>query len=570
MFQMYFLFLVFLFIYLTLYILRKIISKNNVRLYPPILKDNNWNKDKFALSKIPENIDTIIIGSGISGLTLGCMLAETGKQILIIEQHYLAGGTLHQYEEKGYSWETGIHYIGGIGGYILKIIKRYISDFELVQIPTHFDRIIVNQNKSEYDFPVSQGWDTYKHDLCQQFPEYASEICEYIKQIRYATTHKWFFIIKFLPKKLRKYLYWGLSKSWYFVSLTSWSKTIDIIFSKSSNSVLRNDRYKALKKILLGQSFNAGSDPETIPLFIAGTVLNHYLNKGGFYPSKGTNNIVNVMIQFLHSKGCRVLVGKEIDRLIIENNKITGIIVNNTIVKCDRLVYSGGIGSLLKILHHPQTDVYHLSVESREWIKTIENICFKKCPGKTKYNTLFIGLKKSIYFGYHNTWIHNDNSEISSMFIGSSEAKIKNGITKTIVILVPSSWECVEEYENDTHKNRHCDYQKYKEEIKEKILKHIGPIYPEIKDNIDFVSVSTPLTYNYYFKSIKGEAYGLEMNLERLTPFVSDALAPTTPINGLFLSGQDSFTLGFTGAINSSLATYAHMEGYISLLSKLL
>ena len=38
--------------------------------------------------------DTIIIGSGMSGLTTAVILAKEGKKVLILERHYTAGGRL--------------------------------------------------------------------------------------------------------------------------------------------------------------------------------------------------------------------------------------------------------------------------------------------------------------------------------------------------------------------------------------------------------------------------------------------------------------------------------------------
>ena len=39
-----------------------------------------------------EKYDVIIIGSGISGLTAGVLLASHGKKVLILEKHFKAGG----------------------------------------------------------------------------------------------------------------------------------------------------------------------------------------------------------------------------------------------------------------------------------------------------------------------------------------------------------------------------------------------------------------------------------------------------------------------------------------------
>ena len=51
--------------------------------------------------------DVIIIGSGIGGLCCGCILALSGKKVLISEAHSKPGGVAHGFKKKGYSFESG-------------------------------------------------------------------------------------------------------------------------------------------------------------------------------------------------------------------------------------------------------------------------------------------------------------------------------------------------------------------------------------------------------------------------------------------------------------------------------
>ena len=46
--------------------------------------------------------DVIIIGSGISGLTTGILLAKQNKKVLILEKHFKAGGWTHTFKRGKY------------------------------------------------------------------------------------------------------------------------------------------------------------------------------------------------------------------------------------------------------------------------------------------------------------------------------------------------------------------------------------------------------------------------------------------------------------------------------------
>ena len=58
-------------------------------------------KQSFSREKIPTDLDAIVVGSGIGGLTTAAILAKLGKKVLVLEQHDQAGGCCHTFVEKG-------------------------------------------------------------------------------------------------------------------------------------------------------------------------------------------------------------------------------------------------------------------------------------------------------------------------------------------------------------------------------------------------------------------------------------------------------------------------------------
>jgi hypothetical protein len=67
--------------------------------------------NKYAVEKVPDNVDFIIIGSGMSGLSCAAVLARLGRKVLVLEQHEdVAGGGTHTFVEKGYTFDSGLHY----------------------------------------------------------------------------------------------------------------------------------------------------------------------------------------------------------------------------------------------------------------------------------------------------------------------------------------------------------------------------------------------------------------------------------------------------------------------------
>lgn len=56
--------------------------------------------------------DVLIIGAGISGLVDAILLAETGRRVLVLEQHKIPGGYLQQFSRKKTTFDVGFHYMG--------------------------------------------------------------------------------------------------------------------------------------------------------------------------------------------------------------------------------------------------------------------------------------------------------------------------------------------------------------------------------------------------------------------------------------------------------------------------
>ena len=123
----------------------------------------------------------------------------------------------------------------------------------------------------------------------------------------------------------------------------------------------------------------------------------------------------------------------------------------------------------------------------------------------------------------------------------------------TIVTL--GNWQWFEKWENERVNKRGEDYEELKMRVAEKAWEQTCRFYPQIKDRRVYFDVGTPLTNKYYIGSPRGEIYGLDHNLSRFDLSVSAQLRPTTPTEGLYLTGQDISTCGFAGGLYSGLVT---------------
>ncbi|MGB1221673.1 MAG: FAD-dependent oxidoreductase, partial [Alcanivoracaceae bacterium] len=99
---------------------------------------------RYRANRLDGPYDAIVIGSGIGGMTAAACLAELGRKVVVLEQHYTAGGFTHSYARNGYEWDVGVHYIGDVGAKhtMARRLFDFVSGGELEWAPMdeHYDR----------------------------------------------------------------------------------------------------------------------------------------------------------------------------------------------------------------------------------------------------------------------------------------------------------------------------------------------------------------------------------------------------------------------------------------------
>jgi all-trans-retinol 13,14-reductase len=137
--------------------------------------------DRYQSAMAAENWDAVIIGSGISGLTTARLLADAGKQVLVLEKHFKFGGYTHTFKRNNYEWDVGIHYIGGNlhkPNSFLRRLFDYVSSGNLhwARMDDIYDRIVFPDKT--YDF-VS-GKEAFIDKMINYFPQEEKAIHKYM------------------------------------------------------------------------------------------------------------------------------------------------------------------------------------------------------------------------------------------------------------------------------------------------------------------------------------------------------------------------------------------------------
>ncbi|XP_042749281.1 all-trans-retinol 13,14-reductase-like, partial [Lagopus leucura] len=134
----------------------------------------------FSAARVPQDLDAVVIGSGIGGLAAACILAKVGKRVLVLEQHDQAGGCCHTFQERGNEFDVGIHYVGQMHeGSMLRVLLDQLTDGQLCwqRLPDPYDEVTLGPRC----YQLRAGKAAFVAALEEQFPEEKAAIREFMR-----------------------------------------------------------------------------------------------------------------------------------------------------------------------------------------------------------------------------------------------------------------------------------------------------------------------------------------------------------------------------------------------------
>ena len=513
---------------------------------------------RYRANRLEGDYDAIVIGSGIGGLTTAASLSAMDKKVLVLEQHYTAGGFTHAYSREGYEWDVGVHYIGDVGyPTITKQLFDFVSDDNLKWAPMDdtYDRIFLGEDS--YD--LVSGKDAFVKEMTKHFPEEKDAINKYLSMIkRVNKTMRWFSFSKLMSPALQK-----LFQPVFKLLAPSY-------FNKTTYEVLKTitDNEKLIA-VLTGQWGDSGVPPKRGSFLIQSLIARHYLN-GGYYPVGGASKMAETIIPQIKSSGGEVFTYAEVKNILIEDNKAVGVMMGDgTSIKSPLVISSAGaLNTFNKLV--PESTVKHYGYDTK--VKKIKPSCTNV--------GLFIGLKKdskTLKLPKTNFWIYLDQEHdknidaffedyknpLPVIYISFPSAKDPSFQSRypgraTIEIVAPANYELFEQWKGSTWGKRGEEYETLSEEFADRMLEALYKKLPHLRGEIDYYEVSTPLTTEFFCYYDRGEIYGLEHDPSR---FEQSWLQPKTKIPGLWLTGQDVLSCGVAGAMIAGFLTAVKILG---------
>jgi len=477
---------------------------------------------------LSKKYDHIIVGGGISGLTLALILSLNGKKILLLEKATRIGGSLSRFFREGVPFDTGFHFTGGFstGGVLMEMLKvlGFTASVKPVFLTGPGSSVFAfDQDNNVYDMP--SGTDNFRLALHKNFPGEKNAIDRYFDLI----------------KKV-----WQSTSSLRLRNINSSVEPLeeDFITLQSVLDSLTNN--VKLKGILCVFCLCYGTKPEEV------SFANHARVAGGLYESvarieNGGEALVNAFKDAFKKADVEIRCNSFITECAdIEGNQVKGFILNNS----ERVA---GEGCTFTI--HPQEV---LKVLPKEYLKKafLERVSsFETTSGffctfgvvdnadPSDFGPSIVSLLPS----------YNLNELLDSSYKGRGALAIirsveaKGGKRYCVInAFEPEFFSQINKWGDSSTGKRPADYYKYKKDKMDEIKKRICGFYPQYCNNFRMLDAASVLTFRDYLFSPEGNAYGIKQKVGQFNLFGRQSLT------NIYVAGQSAILPGLVGAMLSS------------------
>ncbi|XP_075063321.1 all-trans-retinol 13,14-reductase [Mixophyes fleayi] len=548
----------------------------------PIVSDKAMKrkviKNVFSPDKVPEKLDAIVIGSGIGGQGVAAFLARAGKRVLVLEQLGKLGGCCHTFNEKGYEFDVGIHYIGQLNERSPgRIMIDQLTDGQLqwTLMDDPFDVVLLGDVANGRRYNMRPGTQAYTDELKKAFPGEEEAIDSFMKLVKKVSGRTQdMIILKMLPLPLARFLCRTGLVNWFSPFFRYASRSVSEVIGELTD----NKELQTVFSYIFG---TYGVFPDRASFSLHSILIDHYL-RGSWYPTGGASEITYHLVPTIVKAGGAVLSRATVEKILVNSDRrACGVVVRGkgldpVNIFAPIVISDAGIFNTYEKLLPPE-------VQSLPAIQSQLGMMRHGAAGFS----LFIGLKgtkeelnlpATNYFYFPDTNLKKlernfidasaDDAPnyIPMLYISSPSAKdptheerCPGKSTLTVLSFTPYEW--FEEWKDKKVQKRGLDYESVKNAFAEAMLETTMQIFPQIRDKIDCYVSGSPVTNNHYLGASRGEFYGADHDIARMSPETAATMRAKTPIKGLYLTGQDILLCGFFGALNGALICASEVLG---------
>lgn len=454
-----------------------------------------------------------IIGSGFSSLAAACYLAKQGNSVTVFEKNATIGGRARQLVREGFTFD-----IGPTWYWMPDVFERFFADFG--KKPSDYYELIKLSPAYQVYFGV-KDFVTIADNL--------DEIISTFESIEKGSGKK---LAHFMAEAQSNYeiaikdLVYRPGVSPLELITLETAKKVDQFFGNISKDIRKRFKNTKLIQILEFPVLFLGAKPSDTPSFYSFMNFADF-GLGTWHPKNGMYSVILAMEKLAVELGVTIHTNSNIEKIIVENETATALIVNGETIKGD-IILSGAdyhhSESLLDKKYRAYSEKYW---ESRTFAPSslLFYVGFDKKIENVEHHTLFF----DVDFDVHASAIYDnpkwpENPLFYASFPSKTDANSAPEGKEAGIFLIPLAPGL-----EDTPELRKIYFDKIITRFEELTQQHVKGfiIFKESFCVNDFIK-----DYNSY----KGNAYGLANTLLQ-TAFLRPKLK-SKKVKNLFFTGQ--------------------------------
>jgi all-trans-retinol 13,14-reductase len=483
--------------------------------------------------------EVVVAGGGCAGMSAALTLARFGRKVLLVEADRRLGPVLRGFQRQGVHFDTGFHYVGGLGvGQILDTFFRFMG------LSRHLSPVAFRAEGFDVcrfetmgrDVAMPYGPALFEGRLGQEFPGQEANVGRYLEEVR------------------------KIFSSSAFLNLHQ-SVTPEDMLSFTDGPTLAG-RLSELTCDKLLQTLLA------LPCLLYGVApaessfANHALVAGSYFSSVhglkgGGGSLVAAFERELADAGVDVLCGSPVTSIVTHDRSVSGVVLaDGRQFAADHCLFTGHPSHLQNLLapgslrpsfykrlsQYPETpSAFMLFGVMPEAVPLLDR------------RNLFLtqATSPAELLQEHNETIYLAGGE-----------RLPDG-RQAITALGMAPFSDYTPWSQSRTGHRPKAYGEYKQQRVEAMLERICAACPELAGRLQIVEAATPLTMRDWAASPQGSLYGLRHTLEHFP------VLPMTKVDGLLLAGQSVLLPGVLGAVVSAMVACSLMVGLESLRKEL-
>lgn len=455
--------------------------------------------------------NTVVIGGGLAGLTAGATLSKFGKKVLLLEQHHKPGGYATTFKRGDFIIEVALHEMSGLAetGTIRKNIFKMLEVDQHVQFEKVPEFYAVVSDKG--DFVLPHGFDAATKALIDRYPEDEKGIKRFMRLIagirkegQEFPSKPW---IQMLTYPLMPLLYPNLVEaskhtvgSWLDKYITNENAKLDLV----------------------AHICYWGDDPYTLSMNYFGLPFSGFIESGGHFIKGGSQMLSSYLASYIEQHGGTVLLGKKAEKIVTENDRVTGVSFRDSYnkslepvtISCDNVVANCAIPLVPNLLEEPYSSYLNQKISS--------------CTDSCSLFSIYLGFKTNLEaFGvkYYSNYIQGDDvktlKDVHPNQLGdwSKRSFIFVDYNKVDAQLAPPGKSagsvCGVDYLENWEGLSEEDYKAKKEEVARVVLQRLEKQFPGIRESIEYYEVATPKTMKRFTSNPSGSVYGYAQTKEQ-------------------------------------------------------